>query len=91
MSIDRPVPRAVDFERVLDAEWDEARRRGQRTLDAVSRDVHRRVGGYPGPNHRMPLCCSVMRRKMRDGDEILYEPPSGQGASLRIRYRLTDD
>jgi len=47
-------------------------------------------GSYPGPNHRMPVCCKVMKDAMAPdyGDKVLQEPPSGQGASLTIRYVL---
>jgi len=57
-------------------------------VDVTSGDLHRRVGEYPGPNHRMPICCSVMRQAMQGGDVILDEPPKGNGATLTIRYRL---
>jgi 5-methylcytosine-specific restriction protein A len=57
-------------------------------VDVKSGDLHRRVGGYPANNHRMPICCSVMKDSMKTGDIILHEPPSGQGASLIIRYKL---
>ena len=50
--------------------------------------LHRRVGGYPGPDHRMPVCCSVMRKAMQPGDTIVGEPEKGAGASLCISYRL---
>jgi 5-methylcytosine-specific restriction protein A len=48
------------------------------------------LGGYPGRDHRVPICCKVMKSAMaRDyGDMPLQEPPSGQGASLTIRYVL---
>ncbi len=36
----------------------------------------------------MPICCHVMRKNMQRGDEVLWEPPSGVGASLTIRYLL---
>ncbi len=51
-------------------------------------DLHRIVGGYPGNNHRMPVCCAVMRSFMRSDDRFLYQPPKGNGASLEIEYRL---
>lgn len=37
---------------------------------------------------RMPICCSAMRNELRDGDEILKEPPKGNGTRLKIRYKL---
>ena len=47
------------------------------------------VGGYPGTNHRMPMCCNVMYAEMVEGaDEVLSGSPSGQGASVAIEYLL---
>lgn len=53
-------------------------------------ELHRRVGGYSGRNHQMPFCCDVMPGALAPdaGDVILDEPPSGEGASLTIRYML---
>jgi hypothetical protein len=62
---------------------------GRPHVDITSRDLHRSVGGYPGPNHRMPVCCSVMYGFMKPGDIVVDAPPSGQGAKLTIRYRLS--
>jgi 5-methylcytosine-specific restriction protein A len=59
-----------------------------REITIKSGDLHRRVGGYPSHNHRMPVCCHVMRANMRSGDQILAAPPKGDGATLVIRYRL---
>jgi hypothetical protein len=53
-----------------------------------SGNLHRLVGGYPGSNHRMPMCCNAMRQMMKENDEILKEPPKGNGASLEIIYWL---
>ena len=52
-------------------------------------ELHQAVGGYPGPDARMPNCCSVMRSVLREkGGVIVYQPPKGNGASLTIRYQL---
>lgn len=61
---------------------------GAKMLDLTSRDLHIDVGDYPGRNHAMPSCCATMRAAMRPGDEVLEQPPSGKGATLKIRYRL---
>jgi len=50
--------------------------------------LHRRVGGYPGTDHRMPVCCAAMRGVMGPSDRIVEQPPSGNGASLLIQYAL---
>ncbi len=55
-------------------------------VDVTSGDVHRTVGGYPGRNHRMPMCCQAMKNCMRGDDKVLYAPPSGKGATLKVRY-----
>jgi 5-methylcytosine-specific restriction protein A len=46
------------------------------------------MGGYPGPKHRMPVCCEAMYGEKRDGDEIISAPAKGKGAKLTIRYKL---
>lgn len=79
---------ADSFEHVITARLQAASVAGHTYEDITSGDIHRAVGGYPGQNHRMPICCSVMRRLMRPGDAVISAPPSGQGATLTIRYRL---
>jgi|Deesub1362A_J573_1020465.scaffolds.fasta_scaffold00057_96 hypothetical protein len=85
---ERGFPTSRDFEFALRAVLKDAEKRGEKWVDVISGDLHRIVGGYPGPNHRMSLCCKTMYSEMRLGDEILYSPSSGKGATLRIRYRL---
>lgn len=82
------MPTAQDFRDRLRIELDKAEKRGASHRVVTARELHTLVGGYPGPNHRMPACCSAMRAEMCPGDEIENAPPSGQGASLRIRYRV---
>lgn len=81
-------PTAQDFQDELNKIFTSAQNDGKSYVDVKSGDLHRRVGGYPGTNHRMPVCCYVMRKNMRSGDEILDQPPKGNGATLVIRYRL---
>ncbi|MFZ2313124.1 MAG: GIY-YIG nuclease family protein [Methylobacter sp.] len=57
-------------------------------VDILSGELHREIGGYPEKGHSMPVCCSVMWREMKAGDEVLAAPPKGKGATLRIRYLL---
>lgn len=79
---------ADDFQNALNNIFIVAQNQGKSYIDVTSGDLHRIVGGYPGRNHRMPVCCEVMKRNMKEGDQILYQPPKGQGASLKIRYKL---
>lgn len=57
-------------------------------VDINSGQLHRKVGGYPGQSHRMPVCCEVMYNHMKPGDEIVSQPESGKGASVVVRYKL---
>ena len=89
----RPTPRgpggptADDFRRVLRDRLERAFRRSEPHAIVNAGELHRLLGGYPGPRHRMPVCCSVMRSEMRPGDLVTAAPPSGQGASLTILYK----
>jgi hypothetical protein len=81
-------PTSADFERELLTMFRTAVDEGRSFIEIRSSDLHRRVGGYPGTHHAMPVCCNVMRRAMKPTDQVLQQPPSGLGASLLIRYRL---
>ena len=82
------LPDKADFQRVLDSILREMDDKHKSEYIVTSADVHRMAGGYPGPDHRMSLCCSVMRENMRPGDKIISEPPGGVGATFSIRYKL---
>lgn len=84
----RLPPTTEDFQSELDKVFAKAQQEGKPFIEVKSGDLHRSVGGYPGPNHRIPLCCTVMKRTMKPGDEILRQPPSGLGATLAIRFEL---
>ena len=81
-------PTAGDFQNELESLFATAQQRGESLVDIKSGHLHRLVGGYPGRSHRMPMCCAVMKRNMKAGDEILQQPPSGQGANLIMRFKL---
>lgn len=81
-------PNAEDFRREIRRLLSEAQKESRTHVDINSGELHRKVGGYPMRSHRMRDCCSVMRQLMKPEDEVLGEPPSGQGASLTIRYYL---
>ncbi len=81
---------ADDFKLRLHLIFLQAQEHGLSQVEVTSDELHRRVGGYPGADHRMPLCCRVMREHVSEdaGDRIVEAPPSGQGATLKIRYVL---
>jgi len=82
------APKAGDFRNALRVSFEEAEHNGLSHIDVQAGNLHRQVGGYPGANHRMPICCDAMRAIMTPGDRILDAPPSRRGASLTIRYKL---
>jgi len=82
------TPSTDDFQKELDAIFAFAEAKRLVAIVVQAGNLHRLVGEYPGTNHRMPVCCNVMRKNMRAGDEVVSEPPSGQGASLTIKYVL---
>jgi len=75
-------PNTQDFEKVLDSVVVSVRNLPISFIGLKAGDLHRKVGNYPGENHRMPICCDVMKKAMKQGDLIIDEPPSGYGASL---------
>ena len=81
-------PHREDFEYRLRSLLRAAAARGERVVTIRSGDLHREVGGYPATNHRMPVCCDVMRAAVGPADRVVAEPPSGRGANLFIEYRV---
>lgn len=82
------IPTADDFRDQLAKDFASAEAAGRDYVDILSSDLHTKLGGYPGPNHRMPVCCDVMHTEMGNDDKVLESPPSGRGATLEIRYRI---
>lgn len=81
-------PQREDFQKALDEIFKCAEKYGLNAVEVISGSLHRYVGGYPSSSHRMPICCNVMKGNMHGEDKIIKEPPSGQGASVIIRYYL---
>ena len=82
------MPTSLDFQQAIDNIFANAQKVGRRSVEINSGELHRLTGNYPERNHRMPVCCNVMRKNMKTGDEILRQPLKGNGASLVIRYNL---
>jgi len=83
-----PMASRLVFRRALREMLSAAQTAGAKSLRVQSGHLHRVVGGYPGPRHRMPICCAVMRAEMLPRDSIISGPPSSAGASLVIEYAL---
>ena len=82
------APTARDFEIGLRVAFGVGQVAGLSHVDIRAGDLHADVGRYPGSDHRMPVCCRVMREHMVAGDRIMKQPPSGTGANLVVRYFL---
>jgi hypothetical protein len=84
------MPSAEDFRHELFRILQAAQNSGHEFVEINAGALHRRLGGYPGADSRMPNCCQVMKAQLAldCGDVVVNEPPSGQGATLTIRYRL---
>lgn len=81
-------PTTEDFRQALTNLFSSATQEGFNHVEVHAGNLHRTVGHYPGPEHRLASCCHVMKREMLTGDEIVQSPPSGKGANLIIRYQL---
>lgn len=82
------MPTKEEFGKAVGAKLREAELRGGEHLDLNSGELHRELGGYPGPNHQMSSCCDALYDAQRAGDTILSSPAQGKGASLTIRFKL---
>ena len=49
------------FRAALARAFEAATAAGRTSLQISAGELHRKVGGYPGPRHRMPICCNVMK------------------------------
>lgn len=76
------------FKAALNEKFQQATRSGLNHVTLKSGTIHRELGYYPGKNHSMPSCCTVMKKAMRHGDVIIHQPPKGNGASVEIKYCL---
>jgi predicted AAA+ superfamily ATPase len=87
-SVEKSAPKSDDFRRALRDIFVEADRSGKKSVDVNAGRLHRRVGGYPGPNHRMASCCEAMLAEKGPPDTTVSQPAKGKGASLTIRYAI---
>jgi hypothetical protein len=82
------TPKSSDFEKALQDIINEATSNGLPFVVVRSGDLHEKVGFYPRPDHRMPVCCNVMRKAMKDKDVILKQPLKCNGTNVEIKYYL---
>jgi hypothetical protein len=82
------MPTKAEFRSELQSQLREAELRGTSFEEVNAGQLHRKLGGYPALDHRMPSCCNVMWEEKRPSDVVLSAPRKGRGASLTIRYQL---
>jgi len=82
------MPSTEEFRTALCEVLTKADEFGFVAVEVNSGNLHRRVGCYPGQDHRMPICCDVMYAEMKTDDSIISQPESGKGASVVVRYKL---
>ena len=78
------------FEKELVKILNEAKEAQKEYIDITSKELHMRVGVYPKKGHAMPTCCNVMKKMMKGNDFIKHQPPKGNGATLEIRYYISN-
>ena len=79
-----------DFRAALAGLFGDGAKAGRDTMVVRAGDLHHIVGGYPGPDHRMPVCCDVMYAEMLDGaDEVSRRPAEGRRRFARDRVPAT--
>ena len=61
---------ADDFRTELAGLFEAAANAGRAKMVWRAGDLHRAVGGHPGTNHRMPMCCNVMYACRSDTGEV---------------------
>ena len=65
-----------------------AEREGFSAVEVRAGNLHKKLGGYTGTDHRLPVCCEVMREAMKPADQVVIAPRGGKAENLTIRYRL---
>ena len=77
-----------DFQRCLDIILKIARNDNLSSVVVESGELHKLVGGYSGQDHRMLVCCDVMRKTMQESNNELPNSLKKDGATFQIRYNL---
>jgi hypothetical protein len=75
------------FRRGLLAQMARATIAGQIDILINCGQLYRSLGGYPGSNHGMPLCCDAMQAEFKLGDIMILDRAHGVG--MTVRYLLT--
>lgn len=82
------LPDRQAFETALHDVLARADEQERQSAEVNAGELHRQLGGYPGPSHQLPLCCAVMRQAMRPGDEVTHQGADAADAALTIRFAM---
>lgn len=85
---DKPLSDTERAVLVIENAINKAKEEGKEFIDVVSLDVQYAVG----LKNRLPLCCNAMRKvASRYKSEILYETPSHNSSTYKMRYWVDED
>jgi len=65
-----------------------AQDQGRPHVEINAGELHRQLGGYPGPGNGMPSCCAALRASMGDGDVVIFVSERADDGSLTVRFAL---
>ena len=82
------MPTKEDFRAELLAQLGRAMQQGRAHVEINAGELQRTLGDYPGTDHHMSAACNAMREARTAQDTVIFQPPSGNGAALTIRYEL---
>lgn len=60
--------------------------RGESSVTLKAGDIHRELK----LKSRLPMVCNAMRQCMAEGDQVVFETPSGYSSTLEICYNLAN-
>ena len=72
-----------DFQQELDNILSKALEKGERYIVVNSIDLHHRMGGYPGSDHKMDLCQEVMKANTKEADTVYGQPEPNDNLSIK--------
>ena len=88
-------PTTAEFRTELRKQIKRARQQGRPHAEINAGELHRTLGSYPPkagePAAAMPSCCEVMWEEYKKSSaDVIFDPGSGKGASLTIRYWFSE-
>ncbi len=74
------------FRQELLAQIGRASKSGAANVLINAPSLYKSLGGYPGSDHGMPLCCDAMEQEIKAGDLLLVDRANQAG--MTVRYLL---